>query len=141
MDACKKVSSELVVSRGDPPEILEPAEAPLDDVSAFVGSFVEAMERNSIGLVGNNWSGASFYDLRAKAVAVISFVREESFHGWRDSQNSRSSSNVRVLTLGQMKRDGPAKRIAQCMDFGRASAARTADRLTAFPPFPPEAQR
>ena len=141
MDACEKVSGELVVSGGNPPEVLEPTEASLDDVSAFVGTFIEAMERNTIGFVGNDRFGSGFDDLGAKAVAVISFVREKSAHGWRESQNSRSSSNVRVLALCQMERDRPAQRIAQCMDFGRASASRTADRLTALPPFPPEAQR
>ena len=48
MDGCEKVSGELIVSGGDPSEILEPAKASLDDVSAFVGTFVEAMERNAI---------------------------------------------------------------------------------------------
>lgn len=141
MDACEKVSGELIVSGCDPSEILKPAEASLDDVSAFVGAFVEAMERNSIRFVGNDWFGANFDDLGAKAVAVISFVREESVHSWRERQNSRSGSNVRVLAWRQKKRDGSAKRIAQRMDFGCAPAARTTDRLTALPPFPPEAQR
>ena len=74
MDGCEKVSGELIVSGGDPSEIFEPAKASLDDVSAFVGAFVEPMERNSIRFVGNDWFGATFDDLGAKAVAVISFV-------------------------------------------------------------------
>ena len=141
MDGCEKVSGELIVTGGDPSEILEPAKASLDDVSAFVGAFVEGMEGDTIGLVGNDRSGAGFDDLGAKAIAVISFIGKEGAHCWRESQNSRSGSNVRVLARGQMKRDRPAKRIAQRMDFGCAPAARTTDRLTALPPFPPEAQR
>ena len=141
MDGCEKVSGELIVSGGDPSEILEPAKASLDDVSAFVGALVEAVERDSIGFVGNDWFGANFDDLRAKAVAVISFISEERVHSWRESQNSRSGGNIGVLTWRQKKRDGSAKRIAQRMDFGCTSAARTTDRLTALPPFPPEAQR
>src|SRR5438270_712792 len=43
MNSGQEIPSELVVSGGDAPEVLEPAEAALDDVSAFVGTFVEAM--------------------------------------------------------------------------------------------------
>ena len=141
MDGCEKVSGELIVSGGDPSEILEPAKASLDDVSAFVGTFVEAMEHNAIRFVGNDWFGTNFDDLSAKAVAVISFVSEESVHSWRESQNGRSGGNIGVLAWRQKKRNGSAKRIAQRMDFGCTPAARSTDRLTALPPFPPEAQR
>lgn len=141
MDACEKVSGELIVSSCDASKILEPAEATLDDVSAFVGAFVEAMERNSIRFVGNDWFGTNFDDLSAKAVAVITFVREQSVHSWRESQNSRSGRNIRILAWRQNKRDRSAKWIAQRMDFGCTPAARTTDRLIALPPFPPEAQR
>jgi hypothetical protein len=141
MDGGEKVSGELIVSGGDPSEILEPAKASLDDVSAFVGAFVEAMERDSIRFVGNDWFGANFDDLRAKTIAVISFIREECVHSWRESQNSGSGGDIGVLAWRQKKRDGSTKRIAQRMDFGCAPAARTTDRLTALPPFPPEAQR
>jgi hypothetical protein len=101
--------------------------------SAFVGTLVEAMERNSIRFVGNDWFGADFDDLGAKAVAVISFVREEGVHSWRLSQNNRSGSNVRILAWRQMKRDGSAERITQRMDFGCTPAARTTNRLIALP--------
>ena len=141
MDAREKVSGELIVTGGDPSEILEPAKASLDDVSSFVGAFVEAMEHDSIRFIGNDWFGANFDDLGTKAIAVISFVSEESVHRWREGQNSRGGGNIGVLAWRQKKRDGSAKWITQRMDFGCTPAARTTDSLTALPPFPPEAQR
>ena len=102
---------------------------------------IKAMERNSIRFVGNDWFSANFDDLGAKAVAVISFISEERVHSWRESQNSRSGGNIGVLAWRQKKRDGSAKRITQRMDFGCTPATRATDRLTALPPFPPEAQR
>jgi hypothetical protein len=47
MDGCEEISGEFVVASGYAPEILEPAEASLDDVSAFVGAFVEMMQTPS----------------------------------------------------------------------------------------------
>jgi hypothetical protein len=39
---------ELVVSRGDTPEILEPAEAPLDGVAVFASLLVGAHTLNAV---------------------------------------------------------------------------------------------
>jgi len=141
MNGGKEISCQLVVARGDPPEVLEAAEAALDDVAALVGSFVEAMENDAVGLVGDDGPCATIDDLRTQRVAVIPFVGDERAHGRRERQNIGRGSNIGVLARGQMKGDRPAERIAQRMDLGRAPAARSADRLSVLPPFPPEAQR
>ena len=99
------------------------------------------MDSDAIGLVGNDGLGAAFDDLRAQVVAVVSFVCEQSAHVRRERQNIGSGGDIGVLSRCQMKNDRPAERVAQRMDFGCASAARATDRLIAFPPFPPEAQR
>jgi hypothetical protein len=137
----EEISREFVVAGGNASEILEPAKAAFDDIAPAVGLFVKAMDTDSIGFVGDYWLGAAFDDLRAQVVAVISFVGEQGAHVWRERQNVGRSSNVGILTRRQMKDHRPAKWVAQRMDFGRASAAGATDRLVAFPPFPPEAQR
>ncbi len=141
MNSGQEISGELVVSGGDAPEVLESAEAALDDISAFVGAFVEAMDDDPVGLVGDNGLGAAPNDFATKVIAVIPFVGEECAHGRRARQNIGRRSDIGILAWGQMQDDWPAKWIAQRMDFGCAPAARTTDRLTALPPFPPEAQR
>jgi hypothetical protein len=141
MNSSQEIPGELVVSSGYAPEILEPAEAALDDISAFVGTFVEAMDDDTVGFIGDYGLGAATGDFGAKAVGIIAFVGEERAHGWGERQNIRRSSDIGILARGQMKDDRPAERIAQCMDFCRATTARSADRLIMLPPFPPEAQR
>jgi len=78
-----------------------------------------------------------------QAEEVISYliVGEKRAHRWCERQNIGGSSDVGILTLGQMQDDRPAERIAQRMDFCRTTAPRPADGLIVLPPFPPEAHR
>ena len=141
MNSGEEVPGELVVSRGNAAEVFEPAEAAFDDIAPSVSLLVEAMDSDSIGFVGNDRRGAAVDDLRPQVVAIVTFVGKQSTHIRRKCQDIGSCSDVGVLARRQMKNDWPAERIAQRVDFGRAPAARAADRLVAFPPFPPEAQR
>lgn len=141
MDSGEKIAGEFVVASGDPAEILKPAEAALDDVASSISLLVEAMEPDAIGFVGNDGLGATLNDLRPQIVAVVTFVGKQSAHVRCKCQDIGSCGDVGVLARRQMKNDRPAVRIAQRVNFGRAPAARAADRLIAFPPFPPEAQR
>ena len=141
MNSGDEVPSEFVVSSGDAPEILDPAEAAFDDVASSVGSFVEAMDANAIGFVGDYGLGAALDDLCPQIVAVVALVGKQSAHLRCERQNVGRSRDVGILARRQMKNHGPAKRIAQRMNLGRAPAVGTADRLVALPPFPPEAQR
>lgn len=141
MNSGQEIPGELVVSGGDAAEVLEPAKAALDDISAFVGAFVEAMDDDAVGFVGDDGLGAATNDFAAKVVAVIPFVSEERAHGRRERQNIGRGRDIGILAWGQMQDDRPAERIAQRMDFCRAASARAADGLIVLPPFPPEAHR
>src|ERR1700731_1800074 len=132
MNSGQEIPGELVVSGGDATEVLEPAEASFDDISAFVGAPVEAMDD---GLC------AAPNDFAAKVVAVIPFVGEERAHGRRERQNIGRCRDIGILAWGQMQDDRPAERIAQRLDFCGAAPARAADCLIVLPPFPPEAHR
>ena len=141
MNSGEEISGELVVSGGDAAEVLEPAEAALDDVSAFVGALVEAMDDDTVGFIGDYGLGTAANDFGAKVVAIIAFVRDKRAHGRGERQNIGRSCDIGILAWGQMKDDRPAERIAQRMDFCRAASARAADVLIVLPPFPPEAHR
>jgi len=141
MNSGQEIAGELVVSGGDAAEVLKPAEAALDYISASVSTLVEAMDHDAVGFVGDYRLGAAASDFGAKVVAVISFVRKERAHGRCECQNVRRGSYVGILTGRQMQNDRSAERIAQRMDFCRAAASRAADCLIVFPPFPPEAHR
>jgi hypothetical protein len=141
MNGSQEIAGELVVSGSDAAEVLEPAEAALDDVSAFVGAFVEAMDDDAVGFVGDDGLGAATYDFAAKVVAVIPFVGEERAHRRRERQNIWRRRDIGILAWSQVQNDRPAERIAQRMDFRGAASARAADCLIVLPPFPPEAHR
>jgi hypothetical protein len=141
MNSGQEIPSELVISCGDAAEILESAKAAFDNISAFVGAFVEAMDDDTVGFIGNDGLGAVTSDFGAKIVTVVRFVCEKRAHGWRERQNIGGSSDVGILTWGQMQDDRSAERIAQRMDFCRTASPRAADRLIVLPPFPPEAHR
>ena len=84
MNSGQEVPSELVISSGDAAEVLEPAEAAFDDISAFIGAFVEAMDYDTVGFIGNDGPGAVTGDFGAKVVTVVPFVCEKRAHGWRE---------------------------------------------------------
>src|SRR5215470_16668541 len=117
MNSGAEIARELILSSGDTAEVLESAEAAFDDVSALVEAFVEGMDDDTVGLVGDDRRGGSL------------------------CQHVGRGGDVGILAGGKMKNDRPAAPVAQAMDFGRAAAARAADGLIFFPPFPPEAQR
>ena len=141
MNSGQEIPSELVISCGDAAEVLQPAKAAFDDISAFVGAFVETMDDNTVGFIGNDGLGAVSSDFGAKVVTVVPFVCEKRAHGWCERQNIGRSSDVGILTWGQMQDDRPAEWVAQRMDFCRTASPRAADCLIVLPPFPPEAHR
>jgi hypothetical protein len=141
MNSSQEIPGELVVSGSDAAEVLEPAKAALDDISAFVGAFVEAMEDDTVGFIGDDRLSAATNDFAAKIIAVIPFVSEERAHGRSERQNVGRRRDIGILAWGQMQDDRPAERIAQRMDFCRTASPRAADCLIVLPPFPPEAHR
>lgn len=141
MNSGQEIPGELVISCGYTPEVFQPAKAALDDISTFVSSFVEAMDDDTVGFVGDDGFGPVTDDFGAKVVTVIAFVGDKRAHGWRERQNISRRGNISILAWGQMQDDRPAERITQRMDFGRAASTRAADCLIMLPPFPPEAHR
>ena len=141
MNSGQEIPSELVISCGDAAEVLEPAKAAFDDISAFVGAFVEAMDDDTVGFIGNDGLGAVTGDFGAKVVTIVPFVCEKRAHGWRERQNIGRCRDIGILPWGQMQDNWPAERIAQRMDFCRTASPRAADCLIVLPPFPPEAHR
>jgi hypothetical protein len=59
MSSGQEIAGELVVSGGDAAEVLKPAEAALDYISASVSRLVEAMDHDAVGFVGDYRLGAA----------------------------------------------------------------------------------
>ena len=77
MDCSQEISSELVVTGRDAPEVLEPAEAAFDDISPFVEALAEAVEGYPVGFVWNDGFGAAIDDFSAEVVAIVTLVANE----------------------------------------------------------------
>src|SRR5437763_12114699 len=105
MNSGHEIPCELIVSGSDAPEVLEPAKAALDDISAFVGALIEAMDDDAVGFVGAYGLGAATSNFAAKVVAVIPFVGEERAHRRRERQNIGRRRNIGALPGGQMQDD------------------------------------
>jgi len=141
MNSGQEIPGELVISCGDAAEVLEPAKTALNNIPTFVGALVESVDDDAVGFIGDYGLGSMPNDFGAKVVAVVPFVGEKRAHRWCERQNIGRSSDVGILTWGQVQDDRPAERIAQRMDFCGAASARAADCLILLPPFPPEAHR
>ena len=74
-------------------------------------------------------------------VAVIALVAQQDWAPWHPFQQQVCGRAVSDLATRQKESDGAAQAIGQGVDLGGAAAPRTADRLIALPPFPPDAQR
>ncbi len=141
MNGGEEVPGEFIVAGGNSPDILEPAEAPLDDIASLVSDFVEAMPPDPVGLVGDNCAGLASFDRGAEGIAIIALIGNDRLGIRSECQDIRGCGDIGVLARRQVKCDGSAERITQRMDFRGATAARMANRLCVFPPFPPAAQR
>lgn len=71
-----------------------------DDISASVGAFVETMNDDTVGFIGNDGLGAGTSDFGAKVVPVVPFVCEKRAHGRCERQNIGRGSDVGILTWG-----------------------------------------
>jgi hypothetical protein len=132
---------EAVVSRGDPSEVLEAPEHALDGVAVAVEVGREAVFSAPVGLGRNVRRGTLAFDFATDGVAVIPLVAMQDFSAGHLVEQGIGGGAVGDLAAGQQKGDRAAEAIGQRVDFRRAPAAGTADRLREFPPLAPEAQR
>lgn len=77
----------------------------------------------------------------AQALCVISPVRQQAARRGDARQERADTGQVVRLPCRQTERDRPPVFIGQGVNFGRPSAARTADRIDEGPPFAPLAER
>ena len=140
-EAGEEVAGELVVARGDAAEVLEPAKGAFDNVAGLIGDRVEGMAINAGDLVGNDGDGAARSQQAAQVIGIIALVADKAAGRRRRRDQGASAGDVGDLTAGQEDGVRPAAGIDERVDLGRAPAAAAADRLVAFPPFAPEAER
>ena len=122
----------LVVSSGDPAELLEPLEEVFDQVTPFVHLGVVRDRRFAVRLRRNDGQGASFIESGAQAVLVERLVGDESIK--IDARYKRLDPDA-VVPLARQQDEARqiAQRIDERDDLGRQPAARPADGLILSP--------
>lgn len=125
----------------DPAEVLDAPEHALDGVAIAVEVGREAVLPASIGLRRDIRRGILALDLATDGVAVMLLVTMQYRRLGHLVVQGVGGNTVCHLAAGQQERDRAAEAIGERVDLRGAPAARTADRLSEFPPLPPEAQR
>src|SRR3954469_14981478 len=129
MDAGQEASCGLVVAGGNGPELLELGEEVLDEVACLVEVFVEGARR----LPGfPRWDDGCLASLGQRIkhplVRIERLVGNERL-GLKLREQRIGSSQIMLLTTGQVKADRIAERIHQGVDLGGQPALAAPDRL------------
>ena len=128
---------ELVVSRGDAPPILEPAEATFDDVAVLVGLLVMVDFLLAVGFAGNDSLDALFFKKRSDDIGVIGFIGEELLDAGDQAHTFFGHHTIGGVSGREDEGPGPAEFVDDRVDLAVATAFRNTDRLKIGPPFPP----
>jgi hypothetical protein len=92
MNSGQEIAGELVVSGGDAAEVLKPAEAALDYISASVSTLVEAMDHDAVGFVGDYRLGAAANDFGAKVVPSYPLSARSALTGGASAKTSGAAA-------------------------------------------------
>ena len=130
MNSGKKIPGELVVARGDGAEVFELVEEALDEIAFAVERVVACTLDFAIGLWGNHGGDVPPLESVDQRIGVIGLIGEQGAWIGAVDQRLRASQIVR-LPWREHQFDRIAQGIDQGMDFGRQSAAGSADRLLA----------
>ena len=139
--AARKLTGVSIISRRDPPEVLQATEHALDGVAITIEERREAVLPFAIGLGRDVWHRSAILDLPTDGGAIIALVAVQDFARWKPREKFRASRAISDVSAREHEGDGTATSIGQRVDFGRASAARAANGLIFLPPSPPLAER
>ena len=129
VNAGQEASCGLVVAGGNGPELLELGEEVLDQMPGLVEVFVKGA-RYLAGLARGDHRRLTSLGQRLEhpLVRIERFVGNERL-GLKLWEQRIGSSQVMLLTTGEMKADRIAERIHQRVDLGRQPALAAPDRL------------
>lgn len=85
--------------------------------------------------------GSALAEPVAQLIGVIGAIRNQPGRGNDEVEKIACALQIVGIAWRQSEGDGPAARIGQGVDLGRAPAARAADGVRECPPFAPAAER
>lgn len=128
VDRGEKISSELVVTRGDASEMLDNTKESLDEVAFAVERVVTISLDDAVGLGRYDRNDVTLGEDVDQSVGIISLVREERLRIDLIEQ-WLCLAEIGRLSSGQREADGVAQRVDDGMDFRRQSASGASDGL------------
>ena len=140
-DASQIVSGELIVTRGDAPEVVESGEHALDEVSLAISFPVMRSERCSPGDGRNDGFNAAFLEDHSQTVGVVGLVGDQSFDWAGSGQQFLRHHDVMDIARRNQQNPRPDGGVGEGVDRRGASAARASYAFLEGPPFPPAAER
>lgn len=132
---------EAIVAGGDSAVVLDPSEHAFDGIAVAIEDGREAGLPAPVSLGWNVRRSPPAFDLASDRVAVVALVAIEDIGRGHLVEQRVGGDAIRHLAAGQQERDRTAEMVGECVDFRGPPAARTTDRLSDLPPFPPEALR
>jgi hypothetical protein len=131
VDSGEEISGELVVAGGDGAKVFEFVEEAFDEVAFAVEREVAVTWGLAIGF---GWyHGGDFPAVKCvdEWISVVGLVADQGL--WDEAVDQRLRTSQLVGLPGrEHQRDGIAKSVDERVDFGRQSAAGSADRLFAI---------
>jgi len=119
---------ELVVTRGDGPEMFELVEETLNEIAFAVEGEVARARGFSIGFGWNDWDDRSIVEDGDESVGVERLVGDQSA-GIDGFDERFSASQIVILARAEHHLDRIAEGIDERVNFGGQSAAGSADGL------------
>lgn len=122
-DGGEEVSGELVIARGDAPEVLEAAEGILDQMAVAVSLFVIGNGPLPVAASRNDRDDRDTAEHLAQRVGIIALVGQDIAGTLEACQQDRRGLHVGDIASGQVKGEGPTHNVSQSMDFAGLPAA------------------
>jgi hypothetical protein len=130
LNACEKISGELVVSCGDGAKVLEFIEEALDEIAFTIEREVAGPRRLAIGFRRDHRRDVSRGETIEERVGIVCLIANQ---GLRISRLKQwfCASQIMSLPRREHQIDGIAESIDKDVNFGGQSAAGSADCLLA----------
>jgi hypothetical protein len=122
----EEVCGVLFVARGEPAEVFDAVEEPLDAVARAVEHRAEAGFPATMDHRRDVGRGADGFDLAAQPIGVIGLVGEHDGVRTQMAEQTRGNRAIASLTGRQDQFERQSARIGQGVDLGRQPAARAA---------------
>ena len=130
MGSGEKISGKFVVACGDGAKVLEFIEEALDEIAFAVEREVAIPRDLAIGLWGDHGGDLPPGESVDQRISIVSLIADQGL--WIDVIDQRlRASQIVGLPWREHQLDWVAQGIDERVDFGRQSAAGSADRLSA----------